>query len=86
MIRNLDPTIMQSKTTGEICKLTHDMQKEIKRLSLSNRRANEATKILLRRSAYLLKVREVELRRVSKHTKMGRENQNDGGRSVLGGI
>ena len=86
MIRNLDPTIMQSKTTGEICRLTHDMQKEIKRLSLSNDRANESTKELLRRSAYLLRVRDVELRRVGKHTRMGRENKSDSRRSVISGI
>tara|TARA_R110000765_G_scaffold43751_1_gene91320 strand:+ start:77 stop:325 length:249 start_codon:yes stop_codon:yes gene_type:complete len=74
MRRNLDPTVMQSKTAGEICKLAHSMQKEIKRLSLSNDRANEVTKTLLRKSASLLKIREAELRRVSKNTETGREN------------
>ena len=74
MRRNLDPTVMQSKTAGEICKLAHSMQKEIKRLSLSNDRANEATKALLRESSTLLKIREAELRRVSKNTETGREN------------
>ena len=44
MKKSLDPTIMQSKTSGVMCALIHDMQREIKRLSLKNDRANENTK------------------------------------------
>tara|TARA_R100001377_G_scaffold65994_1_gene41279 strand:+ start:8752 stop:8988 length:237 start_codon:yes stop_codon:yes gene_type:complete len=67
MKKSLDPTIMQSKTTGKICELVHDMQKEIKRLSLSNDRANDNTRVILKLSAFLLKTRASELARVGNY-------------------
>ncbi len=50
---SLDPTMMQSKTAGVMCALIHNMQKEIKRLSLKNDRVNQNTKDILKESASL---------------------------------
>ena len=61
MIKNLDTTSMQTRTTGIICNLVHNMQREIKRLSLANNRANEDTKDILRKSSYLLRIRKSEI-------------------------
>ena len=69
MKKSLDPTIMQSKTSGVMCALIHDMQREIKRLSLKNDRANENTKDILRNSASLLRIRLKEIARVENFKK-----------------
>ena len=66
MRKKVDTTVMQSRTAGTICKLVHDMQKEIKRLSIKNDRANDRTKEILKNSAFLLKVRGEEVARVNK--------------------
>tara|TARA_R110000765_G_scaffold30263_1_gene71607 strand:+ start:191 stop:427 length:237 start_codon:yes stop_codon:yes gene_type:complete len=77
MIKSLDPTIMQSKTAGKICELVYSMQKEIKRLSLNNKRANEKTKDILRDSALVLRTRTKEMVRVD-NFKRNREFFNSG--------
>jgi hypothetical protein len=77
MTKNLDPTIMQSKTTGAICELVYSMQKEIKRLSLNNKRATETTQDILRNSALLLRTRTKEIARAD-NFKRNREFFNSG--------
>jgi hypothetical protein len=77
MRKSLDPTIMQSKTTGAICELVYSMQKEIKRLSLNNKRATETTQDILRNSALLLRTRTKEIARVD-NFKRNREFFNSG--------
>ena len=66
MKKRLDTTVMQSRTAGTICELVHDMQKEIKRLSVKNDKVNDKTKELLKKSAFLLETRASEIARVNK--------------------
>ncbi len=71
---HLDPTIMQSKTASKLIDIIEDLSTETKRLSKSNAKGSESTKLLINKANYVISVKEKELARVHNLKRKGSLN------------